>query len=204
MEGACKIALEAVAHEPEGALKGNQSSALFLIDSYLGRKQDALALLDRGLLPSEDLPPGGTEGQGSWTMLVQAVEGLWVLHERERAAGLYGLLLRALETETVINPLALRLVQTAAGIGAAAGRLWPEARDHFEMALQQAHEIPFKSEQADVRYWYARMLLERAASGDAQRARRFLGEAIEIYGGIGAPGHVARAERLLEQSSGAE
>ena len=93
LEGAREIALEAVAHEPEGALRGNQSSALFLIDSYLGRKQDALALLDRGLLPSEDLPPGGTEGQGSWTMLVQAVEGLWVLDERERAAGLYGLLL---------------------------------------------------------------------------------------------------------------
>ncbi len=194
LEAARTVATNAVEHEPRGAMRGNQSATLFLIDCYLGRKEEALARLDGGLLPSGSQ----AQGSGAWTMVVSGVEGLVVLGERERAAELYPWLLRAIETETVVAKFAHRLVQTAAGIGAAAGRLWPEAQEHFETALRQAEEIPFRSEQADVRFWYARMLIERDSGGDTERARMFLDEAIEIYREIGAPGHLERSERLLQ------
>ena len=47
--------------------------------------------------------------------------------------------------------------------------------------------IPIVSEQADVRFWYARMLIERANAGGEAKARQYVEEAMEIYRRIGAP-----------------
>ena len=124
-------------------------------------------------------------------------EGLAVLGELDAAAELYPLTLEALETGTIVSIDARRLLQTVAGIAAAAGRRWEEAETHYQTALTQAHEIPFRSEQPEVRRWYARMLLDRNAPGDRAKARTLLGEAVGMYQAIGMPRHLDLAEGVL-------
>ena len=70
------------------------------------------------------------------------------------------------------------------------------AETHYQKVLKQAHEIPFRSEQAEVRRWYAQMLLERNAAGDHDKARALLGEASEMYRTIGMPKHLEMAEKM--------
>ena len=89
------------------------------------------------------------------------------------------------------------LVERACGIAAAAGDDWTRAVGHHETALRQAHELPVVYEQPQVRYWYARMLLDRDEPGDRERARQLLTEAIDLFGEIGMPRHLEMAEELL-------
>ena len=84
-----------------------------------------------------------------------------------------------------------------AGIAAASGRRWEEAETHYQTALRQAHEIPFRSEQPEVRRRYAQMLLDRNAPGDRDRARSMLDEAVGMYQAIGMPRHLDLAEGML-------
>ena len=130
-------------------------------------------------------------------MLFGAIEGLALLGEREAAAGYHPLVLEALENGTVVSWHGHRLLQTIAGIAAAAGRQWEQAETHYKTALSQAHEIPFRSEQPEVRRWYARMLIDRNASGDRDKAWTMLGEAVEMYERIGMPKHTEMAQEML-------
>jgi tetratricopeptide (TPR) repeat protein len=133
---------------------------------------------------------------GDCSRLLAAVEGLAALGERERAAELYPLVLESLRTDQVVRRYGQGLVRTVAGIGAACARQWDEAEKHFGAALELAYALPHVVEQAEVRYWHARMLLERNAAGDRERANDLLGAAIEIYQKLGMPLHLARAREL--------
>ena len=75
----------------------------------------------------------------------------------------------------------------APACAAASGGQWEQAETHYQTALKQAHEIPFRSEQPEVRRWYAEMLLDRNAPGDRDKARTLLGEATGMYQTIGMP-----------------
>jgi tetratricopeptide (TPR) repeat protein len=86
-----------------------------------------------------------------------------------------------------------------AGIAAAAAGQWEKAEEHYQTALRQAHELPDVIEQPEVRRWYARMLIDRDAPGDRDKARQLLGEGIAMYRQIGMPKHVEMAEALLSQ-----
>ena len=83
-----------------------------------------------------------------------------------------------------------------AGIAAAAGKRWDTAETHYQAALGLADRMPFVSEQAESRYWYARMLVDRDATGDRGRANDLLSAALAIYRAVGMPWHVTRAEAL--------
>jgi tetratricopeptide (TPR) repeat protein len=82
-------------------------------------------------------------------------------------------------------------------MAAAAGGQWEKAEEHYQKALRQAHELPIVMEQPEVRRWYARMLIDRDAPGDRDKARQLLTEAIEGYRRIGMPKHIDVAEALL-------
>ena len=56
--------------------------------------------------------------------------------------------------------------------------------------------IPHRLQQPEVRRWYARMLIERDESGDRDKARQLLGEAIDGYRALGMPRHLEMAEEL--------
>jgi hypothetical protein len=71
--------------------------------------------------------------------------------------------------------------------------------EHYQTPLRQAHELPHRMEQAEVRRWYARMLIDRNAPGDRDKARELVTEAIAMYRRIGMPKHVEMAEALLAE-----
>ena len=187
-------------HEPRANVHtGHGWGQLFLCECSLGHNNNALALLDER---RDGLPRAGTlNGPGPWQALFKTVEGLALLGERDRAAELYPLTVEAIATDTVVTMDASHLLQTIAGIAATAGRRWDEAQTHYDTALGLADKIPFRSEQAEARYWYARMLLDRNASGDREKARDLLDTALALYREIGMPTHVETTEKLLAESS---
>lgn len=188
---------EAARLEPGGFFAGLGWGYLFLGKAYFGDKDEALAMLEER---RDNLPcPGQANTDGAWTMLLTGVEGLAVLGERRRAAELYPLVLEAIDTGTVMRSLSDRVLRTVAGMAAAAGREWEKAEEHYEPALRQAHELPVVIEQPEVRRWYARMLIDRNAPGDRDKAFRLLTEAIDMYRQIGMPKHVDMAEALLSE-----
>jgi len=194
---------EAVRLEFPGFWASGEWAFLFSGKAYAGDRDAALATLEqrRDNLPRSDQ----ANTNGAWTMLFGVVEGLAVLGERDEAAKLYPLVLEAIDTGAVIRWGGDRLLQTVAGIAAAAGGQWDKAEEHYRTALRQAHELPVVIEQAEVRRWYARMLIDRDAPGDPStgsgrdrdRARELLTEAIAMYRRIGMPKHVEMAEALL-------
>jgi tetratricopeptide (TPR) repeat protein len=179
---------------PPGPWAGFASGALFLVKAYAGDRDSALAVLEQS---REKLPrPGQANVAGAWEMLFAAVEGLAVLGEREKAAKLYPLVLEAVDIGAVVHWFS-PLLHPVAGMAAAAGEHWEKAEAHYQTALRQAHEIPVVIAQPEVRRWYARMLIDRDAPGDREKARELLTEAIAMYRRIGMPKHVEMAEALL-------
>jgi len=177
-----------------GSFGGTEESYLLLLESYAG-DASAAARLDR---LSAGLPrPGVTNGVGAWLVLQASVEAAGLLGRREQAAALYPLV-RELMQNGAVTPFCHGLVEKAAGIAAAAGGDWYQAQEHFEDALRTAHEIPHRVEQPEVRRWYARMLLDRDAPGDRERARTLLAEARTAYEAIGMSKHVAMVDAMLK------
>jgi hypothetical protein len=85
---------------------------------------------------------------------------------------------------------------TAAGVAAACAREWTRAEAHHQRAIQQA-DAAYRICQPDARAWYADMLLARNDSGDRERARVLLAEALSLYESIGMPGFATRTSARL-------
>jgi tetratricopeptide (TPR) repeat protein len=174
-----------------GAARGYLS----LFKACAGDSNGALALLEQ---ERQNLPrPGQANTLGAWTMLLAAVEGLAILNKREEAAKLYPLVGEAIDTGALVPEFGTGLLQSVAGMAAAAGGQWEKAEEHYREALRLAHELPVVIQQPEVRRWYARMLIDRDAPGDHDKARELLTEAIAMYRRIGMPKHVEMAEALL-------
>ena len=168
-----------------------------MLTAHVGDRRAALEMFAQ---QRDNLPrPGQANSWGAWESLLNAVEGLAVLGERETAARLYPMTVEAIDTGAAIRWSGFGLLQTTAGIAAACGRQWEKAEEHYQTALRQAHELPHKIEQPEVRRWYARMLIDRDAPGDREKARELLTEAIAMYRKIGMPKHVEMAETLLAE-----
>jgi tetratricopeptide (TPR) repeat protein len=165
---------------------GNYYLALCHLDTA---RAEELFQSQRHLFPTTVEDTGG----GGWTSLLRGIEGHAVRGQRERAAELYPLALGAIATGTVTDFLSLSMPQFAAAIAAACGERWEVAEEHYRAGLRQADEVPHRLMQPELRRWYARMLLERGAAGDRERARALLGEAIAAYEALGMPRHVAMA-----------
>jgi hypothetical protein len=195
LESARDRARESLAHEPEaGTHTGPGWGMLFLCECSAGRREAALSLLDKrgAALPS----PGRLNPIGAWCALFKVIEGLAVLGESKQTAGLYPLVVEALAQDTVATFDASHLLDTVAGMAAAAGDRWDVAEAHYHTALRLADRMPFVSEQAEARYWYARMLVDRDAPEDCRKAKDLLDTARSIYQKVGMPWHIARAEAL--------
>jgi tetratricopeptide (TPR) repeat protein len=166
------------------------------VKGLLGILLESRAMKNRGPLPRAGHP----NPLGSWSTLFVAVEALAVLGEKSEAAKLYPLLQEAMHMGIILRGWDMRLLETLAGIAAGAGGDWAKAEDHFRTALRRAEELPDIIEQPEVRRFYARMLLDRNAPGDRQKARQFLTEALEMYRRLGMPKHLEMAEALLTQA----
>ncbi|MGH9011087.1 MAG: hypothetical protein ACRDYF_14735, partial [Acidimicrobiia bacterium] len=141
---------------------------------------------------------------GRWATLFSMVEALVVLDETAAAAKLYPLVRWCAQrtgTVALMQPDG-RLVERTAGMAAAAGSNWETAEGHFTTALDQAHTLPHRPEQAHTRRFYAAMLLRRSGPGDTNRAYQFLAEAETLYGAMGMPKHVEITRALRQQRPG--
>ncbi len=173
--------------EPVPVYGGTGFGAKFLLKAYRG-DDDALSHYDR---VKACLPVSGTPNSfASWRFLQWAVDGLSILGQHDRVHALYPLAVEFFATGSAIGTWGESLLEKTAGIAAAAGKDWTKAQEHFERALDQAHRIPFRTEQAEVRRWYGRML---QAKGDTEAARRMLERARAEYRGLGMTRHEALA-----------
>jgi hypothetical protein len=110
------------------------------------------------------------------------VRGLSLLGRREEAAALVPV------TDALLAagiPGYYWSSTTAAAIATGAAGDWTTAEDLHLKAIAQADAIPNRLWQPETRDWYARMLLERGAPGDADRAQALLGEMIAQYEALG-------------------
>jgi tetratricopeptide (TPR) repeat protein len=190
------LELSAKADPRVSAFGGWANPIFFLVRAYAGDTK-ALVLLNEVTLPR----PGEVSTYGVVASLLRVVEGLAVLGEGKRVAELYPLVREAIEiqgVDGVVMTEGAPLPQKAAGIAASQGKQWEIAERHFQTALRHAHEMPHKMEQPEVRRWYAKMLIDRDAPGDGDKARKLLKEAIEAYREIGMPKHIEMAEEMLK------
>jgi tetratricopeptide (TPR) repeat protein len=133
-------------------------------------------------------------------MLFGFTEALYLAGEGEQAAALAPLIGQALAMGHEWMALDGRLIQTRAGIAAAAARRWEQAEDHYQAALQVAEALPSRIEQADLRRLYARMLLDRDQPGDRERAQALLAKARAAYRGMRMPRYEALTSTLIAEA----
>ena len=167
-------------------------SALLLAQAYAGPPDVETLLREQasGLPPAGDPHPTGT-----WECVANLTEAFAYTGLRAEAAALYSRVRGGIDNGLVVA-WSLALWQMLAGVSAAAGEQWDTAQEHFETAFGQARDIPHKLAQPEVRRWYAWMLIGRNGSGDQDKARALLADAIELYDALGMPKHVDLAKDL--------
>src|ERR1700730_14794248 len=183
--------------EAETSSRGTGVGTFFRQMAYVGDHAGASAILHekRAWLPRS----GQQNNTGSWWMLALVIEGLYMLGEHSQARELYPLARELVDTGAVVLWPICRFTHTVAGIAAAAAHQWEAAEDHFQTALQQAEAVPHRLEQAEIRRFHAMMLIDRAAPGDREKARRLLVEAGETYTRIGMRRHSEITQTLLDE-----
>ncbi|HEY8521164.1 MAG TPA: AAA family ATPase [Gammaproteobacteria bacterium] len=179
----------------EDSWSGFSATALLLVLAYRG---DAAAVQAVLAAERKHLPVAGRVCEaGAWELLPAAVEALAVIGDRAGAAALYPVAREAAAAPAVIRYSTKTLPHTTAGIAAMCAGDASGAVMHFEAALGQAHALPNRLEQPEVRRWLATLLLERDAPGDRARARTLLAEAVVQYAALGMPRHRALAAAML-------
>jgi class 3 adenylate cyclase/tetratricopeptide (TPR) repeat protein len=189
---------QALEAEPTGALSGQSAAQLALHLAHAGRSKEALAIIAAGRAAPP--PTGPVNSLGTWNMLFGFTEALYLAGEGEEAAALLPLIGQALAMGHEWMTFDGRLIQTRAGIAAAAARRWEQAGDHYQAALQVAEALGSRIEQADLRRLHARMLLDRDQPGDRARARALLSKAGDAYRAIGMPRYEALISTLLAEA----
>ena len=76
---------------------------------------------------------------------------------------------------------------------------WDAAVAHFEAAMETNARIGARPYLARTQHEYARMLIERNAAGDRDKARPLLTEATATYRELGMPSFLEMAEALLQE-----
>jgi class 3 adenylate cyclase/tetratricopeptide (TPR) repeat protein len=188
----------AVDMEPPGAIGGQSGSLLARHLAYQGRTEEVMELFEsaRSRLPSLEV----ASGVGSWNGMLGFVEALYLCGLCEEAAALAPLVEGALELGRRWIALDGRLVETRAGIAAAAAGRWEAAERYFGMAREAAEQMSNRLELADLDRLHARMLLHRGGTSDDARAAEMLERALAAYRDFGIPAYVAEAERLRSQA----
>ena len=123
-----------------------------------------------------------------------------MLAESSRAAELYPLARELIGTGAVTVWPISRLTQTIAGVAAAAAHQWEAAEEHFQIAMQQAESLPNRLEHSEIHRFHSMMLIDRAASGDREKAQTLLNEALQSYRHIGMPRHVEITTTLMHRA----
>ena len=195
-EEAIPIRERSVEEEVAEALRPGDLAMLLLGLAYAGERDRAMRLYEQEKPTLTGI--GETASIGTDILLTAAVEALWLLGEHDEAATHYGTILAYREkTGTAVRTWDARLLETLAGIAAAAGRDWYTAERHFVIAIAQAEALPHATEAADARRFFAQMLAERDEPGDHTQARDLLADAAARYRRLEMPRHAGMTEALI-------
>jgi class 3 adenylate cyclase/tetratricopeptide (TPR) repeat protein len=189
---------KAVEMEPPGAIGGQSGSLLARHLAYQGRTDEVMELFESARSGWPSL--GVTSGIGSWNGMLGFVEALYLCELYEEAAALSPPVEGVLELGKRWITLDGRLVETRAGLVAAAARRWKTAERYFGLAREAAEQMSNRLELADLGRLHARMLLERGDTGDYARAGELLEKAVAAYRDFGMHAYAAEAERLQSQA----
>jgi hypothetical protein len=129
------------------------------------------------------------------------VEALYLCGLHEEAAALSPLMERVLEHGKTWLTYDGRLLETRAGLVAAAARRWDDAERQFGIAREVAEQMSNQLELADLGRLHAKMLLARGGKGDHERAAEMLQHALSAYRTFGMPAYAAEAERLQRRAT---
>ncbi|MFL5909798.1 MAG: tetratricopeptide repeat protein, partial [Gaiellaceae bacterium] len=157
----------------------------------LGRREAAARACDA--LLAEDLESWHVDTEWLFAM-TELAEAVVLLDDEHRAARLYPVLLPYARLNAVA-PVEAVTGSTARVLGmlaAALGR-FDEAERHFEHALEANERLGARPWVAHTKHQHARMLLRRAAAGDAERAHALLEGARRDYEELGMKSWAERA-----------
>jgi tetratricopeptide (TPR) repeat protein len=190
----------AVELEPPGAFAGQSGSLLARHLAYLGRADEVMRLFESAQSQSKLPRLDRVNGIGSWSCMLGFVEAFYLCGMYEQAASLAPLVegLRELGTRWITYDG--RLVETRAGLVAAAAQRWEEAEREFAIAADIAEQMSNRLELVDLRRLRARMLLDRGRRGDQEKAAELLNEALTAYRTFGMPTYAAEVERLQRRA----
>ena len=174
-------------------------AALAHLQAELGGDRDARATFDDVL--ARDLGRHYRDSEWLFTIAVLA-EPCARLVDWDAAAELYSMLL-AYERLYAQAPVEASFGSVARALGILASTMerYREAERHFELALDVERRMGARPWLANVQHDFATMLLARRASGDADRARALLRDAVTGYRELGMDAWAARAEELGAQLS---
>jgi tetratricopeptide (TPR) repeat protein len=193
---------KAVELEPPTSYAGQSIALLAWHLAHQGRTDEVMELFNsaqsQSMLPS----PDHVNSIGSWNCMLGFAEAFYLCGLYDEAAALSPQVERLLVLGRRWTTLDGRLVDTRAGLVAASARRWDEAERHFARAREIAEQMPNRLELADLCRLRARMLLDRAGSGDHAQAAESLEESLSSYRAFGMPAYASEVERILRQARG--
>jgi tetratricopeptide (TPR) repeat protein len=195
-DDAMKLAFEA-ADLDVGPLQGHLGR-LVLLHGYRGERAEALEAYEQ--LKTWDAPDGSAAPFGVLDAYLAAVEGLVMLDERDEAARVYSVARAAQEHgDRLFRGWDYRLQHTIAGMAATAAGDHDAAEVYFRDAIELTRTLPFRLEEPEAYRFYARMLIERDASGDRAKARDYIARAAEAYRTLGMTKHLELTHAMSSQ-----
>ena len=169
--------------------------ALAHLYGELGRERDARAALS--LIVSRDLAREYLDAEWLFTISLLA-DPCARLGDREGAERLYSMLL-PYESLYAQAPVEATFGAIARGLGVLATTLrrFDDAERHFDVAIEIERRMGARPWLAHAQHDLGAMLLARGASGDSERARLLLDEALAGYRELGMDAWAARVEAPL-------
>jgi hypothetical protein len=129
---------------------------------------------------------GAVNPVGLWCLLAGFIEASAILGRNDHA-DLCLELAQELSNTSAALIKTTHLVQKILAIAAMNAVDFARAEESFEIALQQAEDLPVAPERAEVRRWWATMLDRRGQPGDHDRARELKAQANAIREELGMP-----------------
>lgn len=144
------------------------------------------------------LPQAGKAMAGGAVVFTKgAIEALILTGEDDEAGRLYPIIADFVSRDLGVFGFTHGLHERFAGMAAAAAKEWDSAERHFRHSLHVVDdEYPHRVDQARVRYWFARMLIDRNGPGDRERAGELLSEARSLGEAMGMAGLIRRISEL--------
>jgi tetratricopeptide (TPR) repeat protein len=189
----------AVALEPPSAFGGASASLLALHLAYEGRTDEVVKIVEdhRSGLPVL----GRVNTLGSGNLVTGVTEALYIAGHKEEAAGFLPVLEGSLESGIDWITFDGSFLRTRVAIAAAAGGDWSKAEKNYKESLDRAEQMDNRLEQADVRRFWAMMLLDRNEPGDREQAADLLKVAAERYREMEMTWLADASESMLEARS---